>query len=86
VSGPSLEDPEYRRRVVRMTLTVSPLGFVLAYVLTLLQGASHTFSLAMGLVLFVGCLCAAALFHLRGSKAGNDVVIIRIILALLGRR
>ena len=86
MNGPSLEDPEYRRRVVRMTLMVSPLGFVLAYVLTLVQGASHAFSLAMGLVLFVGCLCAAALFHLRGSKSGNDVVIIRIILALLGRR
>lgn len=86
MSGPSLEDPEYRRRVVRMTLIMSPFGFVLAYVLALLQGASQGLSLFLGLVLFAGCLGAAALFHLRGSKAGNDVVIVRIILALLGRR
>lgn len=86
MNGPSLEDPEHRRRVVRTILIVSPLGFLIAYGLALLQGASQTLSLALGLILFVGCLCAATLFHFRGSKTGNDIFIIRIILALLGRR
>ncbi len=86
MNGPSLEDPEYRRRLVRTILIVSPLGFAIAYGLALLQGGSQKLSLLLGLIMFLGGLAAAALFHLRGSKAGKDVVFIRIILALLGRR
>lgn len=86
MSGPSLEDPDYRKRLVRTILVVSPLGFLIAYGLGRWQGGSQQLSVIMGAILFAGCLAAAALFHFRGSKAGNDVLIIRIILALLRQR
>jgi hypothetical protein len=83
---PSLDDPEYRRRVVRATVVLSPVGFLLAYLLGLVQGASQGVSLLLGVVMFVGCLGAAALFHLRGAEAGRDVTLITIVLRLLAGR
>jgi hypothetical protein len=83
---PSLDDAEYRRRVVRATVVLSPVGFVLCYVLGLVQGASQGVSLLLGAIMFVGCLGAAALFHLRGGHAGRDVTLIAIILRLIAGR
>jgi uncharacterized membrane protein YecN with MAPEG domain len=86
MSEPNLNDPNYRRRLVRALLLISPFGFGLCYLLAALQGAETWVALLLGAVMFFGCLGAAALFHSRGSKAGNDAVWIRFIFALIGRR
>ncbi len=81
-----VEDQEYWRRVVRSLVFISPFGFVLAYVLAAVQGATWKHSLLLGAVMFIGCLAAAGLFKLRGSKAAGDTVWLKLILALLARR
>jgi hypothetical protein len=86
MNEPNLNDPIYRGRLVRALLLISPFGFGLSYILAALQGAETWVALLLGAVMFFGCLGAAALFHLRGSKAGNDAVWIKVILALIGRR
>lgn len=83
--GP-VDDQEYWRRVVRSLVVISPFGFILAYVLAAVQGATWKLSLLMGVIMFFGCLAAAGLFKLRGSKAAGDTVLLKLILALLARR
>lgn len=83
---PTLDDPEYRRRVVRACLWVSPVGFLLAAFLGALQGASPAVCLLMGGVLALGCLGAAGLFHLRGSASARDAMWVIILLKLFGMR
>lgn len=81
-----IHDQEYWRRVVRSLVVISPFSFVLVYVLAAVQGATWKLSLLLGLTMFFGCLVAAGLFRLRGSKAAEDAIWLKLILALLVRR
>ncbi len=81
-----VDDQEYWRRVVRSLVFISPFSFVLAYILAAVQGATWKHSLLLGAIMFIGCLAAAGLFRLRGSKAAGDAVWLKLIFALLSRR
>lgn len=74
---------------LRLILWMVPFGFVLAYVLAWVQGAEQWLCLLLGAILALGTLGAAGVYRLRGSAAANDVVWVRIVLAIiagLGRR
>lgn len=83
---PTLDDPEYRRRIIRACIFVSPLGFAIAFLLGLFQGVSPEIALLMGLVLAAGCFGAAGLVHLRGTEAGKDVMWVIVLLKLFGMK
>jgi len=80
------DTPERWARVSKALLVISPFGAAFCYVLAALQGAQPIHSLVIAAIMFAGCLGAALLFHLRGSKAAGDAVWIRLILQLLARR
>lgn len=79
------ETPERRARVVRALLVLSPFTFVGCFLLAAVQGARWQDLLLIAVVGTAMCLGAAGLFHLRGSKAAEDVVWINILLRLFGR-
>lgn len=74
-----LDTPEGRRRMVRALVVISPFAFVLAYVLAWVQGAEPWYALLLGATLGVGCLIAAALFHVAGSNARHALWAIAIL-------
>ena len=80
------DTPERWARVSKALLVISPFGAAFCYILAALQGAQPIHCLIIAAVMFAGCLGAALLFHLRGSKAGGDMVWIQLILQLLARR
>lgn len=82
----SVDTPERWAHVSKALLVISPFGAAFCYILAALQGAQPIHSLVIAAVMLAGCLGAALLFHLRGSKAAGDAVWIRLILQLLARR
>lgn len=64
-----LDDPEKRRRVVRLLLMMSPGVFVFCYLLAWVQGAEPRHSLLIAAVGAAMTAGAAVAIHLFGSKA-----------------
>lgn len=79
------DTPERRQRVAALLLKLSPLMFVLCYVLAAIQGARWQDSLLIAVVGTIMCLGAAGLYKLRGSKSSGDLVWLNIILRLFSR-
>ena len=73
------------RHLAWLLLKLSPLAFVLCYVLAAVQGARWRDSLLIAVVGTLMCLGAAGLYKLRGSKAGSDMVWLNILLRLFTR-
>lgn len=80
------DDPEYWQRVVKALLVISPFAFVGTYLLAAIQGATWNVSLLLAAIMFAGCLAAAGLFKVRGSRAAGDAVWLKLLLVLLKRR
>lgn len=78
--------PEQINATVRCLLIASPLMFVGTYLLAAVQGAKPRECLLIAAVGLIGCLGAAGLYKLRGSKMAGDAVWIQAILRLLSRR
>jgi len=79
------DTPEQRRRIATLLLKLSPLMFVLCYVLAAVQGARWQDSLLVAVAGIFLCLGAAGLYALRGSKSADDLYWINLLLRLLGR-
>ncbi len=79
------DTPERQQRIASLLLKLSPLMFVLCYVLAAVQGARWQDSLLIAVVGTLMCLGAAGLYKLRGSKSAGDMVWISIILRLFTR-
>lgn len=84
VQGPR-DTPEQRQRVASLLLKLSPLMFVLCYVLAAVQGAKWQQSLLIAAVGTLMCLGAAGVYKLRGSKSADDLVWLNILLRLFTR-
>lgn len=84
VRGPR-DMPEQRQRVASLLLKLSPLMFVLCYVLAAVQGAKWQQSLLIAVVGTLMCLGAAGVYKLRGSKSADDLVWLNILLRLFTR-
>lgn len=84
VRGPR-DTPEQRQRVASLLLKLSPLMFVLCYVLAAVQGAKWQQSLLIAVVGTLMCLGAAGVYKLRGSKSADDLVWLNILLRLFVR-
>ena len=84
VRGPR-DMPEQRQRVASLLLKLSPLMFVLCYVLAAEQGAKWQQSLLIAVVGTLMCLGAAGVYKLRGSKSADDLVWLNILLRLFVR-
>ena len=84
VRGPR-DMPEQRQRVASLLLKLSPLMFVLCYVLAAVQGAKWQQSLLIAVVGTLMCLGAAGVYKLRGSKSADDLVWLNILLRLFVR-
>ncbi len=85
MTGSSYDTPEGRRRVVRALLVAAPFGFVGAYLLAAVQGAEPRHALLIAAVMLVGCLGAAALFHVAGTKSQYAVIAIALLRLLVRR-
>lgn len=79
------DTPEHRQRIAVLLLKLSPLMFVLCYVLSALQGAKWQHSLLIAVVGTLMCLGAAGIYKLRGSKSASDLVWLNILLRLFTR-
>lgn len=77
--------PEQRQRVASLLLKLSPLMFVLCYVLAAVQGAKWQQSLLIAVVGTLMCLGAAGVYKLRGSKSADDLFWLNILLRLFVR-
>ena len=84
VRGPR-DMPEQRQRVASLLLKLSPLMFVLCYVLAAVQGAKWQQSLLIAVVGTLMCLGAAGGYKLRGSKSADDLFWLNILLRLFVR-
>lgn len=84
VRGPR-DTPEQRQRVASLLLKLSPLMFVLCYVLAAVQGAKWQQSLLIAVVGTLMCLGAAGVYKLRGSKSADDLFWLNILLRLFVR-
>jgi hypothetical protein len=84
VRGPR-DMPEQRQRVASLLLKLSPLMFVLCYVLAAVQGAKWQQSLLIAVVGTLMCLGAAGVYKLRGSKSADDLFWLNILLRLFVR-
>jgi len=78
--------PERQARLVKVLLVISPFGAAFSYGLAAIQRAEPGTCALLAGITFVGCIGAALLVHLRGSKAGSDAGWIALILRLLARR
>jgi hypothetical protein len=78
--------PERQAHLVKVLLVVSPFAAAFCYWLAWIQGAEPSSSALIAGVMFAGCIGAALLVHLRGSKAAGDAGWIALILALITRR
>lgn len=79
------DTPEQRQRIAVLLLKLSPLMFILCYVLAAVQGAKWQHSLLIAVVGTAMCLGAAGLYKLRGSKSTSDLVWLNILLRLFTR-
>lgn len=79
------DTPEQRLRIAALLLKLTPLMFVLCYVLAAVQGARWQDSLLIAVVGTAMCLGAAGLYKLRGSKSADDVGWITLVLRLFSR-
>ncbi len=84
VRGPR-DMPEQRQRFASLLLKLSPLMFVLCYVLAAVQGAKWQQSLLIAVVGTLMCLGAAGVYKLRGSKSADDLFWLNILLRLFVR-
>lgn len=78
------DTPEQRQRIAALLLKLSPLMFVLCYVLAAVQGAKWQHSLLIAVVALM-CIGAAGIYKLRGSKSASDFVWLNILLRLFTR-
>lgn len=79
------DTPEQRQRTAALLLKLSPVMFVLCYLLTAVQGAKWQNSLLIAVVGTAMRLGAAGLYKLRGTKSTGDLVWINILLRLFTR-
>lgn len=79
------DTPEQRQRIASLLLKLSPLMFVLCYVLAAVQGARWQHSLLIAVVGTAMCLGAAGLYKMRGSRSAGDLVWINALLRLFTR-
>lgn len=79
------DTPEHRQRIASLLLRLSPLMFVLSYLLAAVQGAKWQHSLLIAVVGTALCLGAAGLYKLRGAKSVRDLFWINILLRLFTR-
>jgi hypothetical protein len=79
------DTPEQRQRVASLLFKLSPLMFILCYVLAAVQGAQWQHSLLIAVVGTAMCLGWAGLYKLRGSKSTGDLVWVNILLRLFSR-
>lgn len=79
------DTPEQRQRIALLLLKLSPLMFVLCYLLSAVQGAKWQHSLLIAVVGTLMCLGAAGIYKLRGSKSADDLVWLNILLRLFTR-
>ena len=86
MTEPDEMSPEQRAKAVKALLIISPFGAAFCYLLAAIQKAEPWARALIAGVMLVGCLGAALLIHLRGSKAGGDAAWIAMILRLLSRR
>ena len=81
-----LDDPVRRARGVRALLIMSPIGFVMTYLLAWVQGAAPSHAALLGGIILAGCLASAFEITLMGSKSATVLLLVRILLALVPRR
>ncbi len=79
------DTPEQRQRIAVLLLKLSPLMFVLCYVLAAVQGAKWQHSLLIAVVGALMCIGAAGIYKLRGSRSASDFVWLNILLRLFTR-
>jgi hypothetical protein len=79
------DTPEPRQRTAALLLKLSPVMFVLCYLLAAVQGAKWQHSLLIAVVGTAMCLGAAGLYKLRGSRSAGDLFWLNIILRLFTR-
>lgn len=79
------DTPERRQRIASLLLKLSPVMFVLCYLLAAVQGTKWQHSLLIAVVGTLMCLGAAGLHKLRGSKSADDLVWLNILLRLFTR-
>ena len=85
-SLPAPGTPAYYARMARVTLVIAPFGAAFTILLAKLQGGDTVTALSIGAIMLVATLFAAALLHVRGSKAGSDAGWIILLLRLFVRR
>lgn len=81
-----LDDPVRKAKVVRLLLILTPVCFVLCYLLSWVQGAETRICVLIGAVAAVMCAAAAGVIHLMGSKSWMALVAVKIALLLIGKR
>ncbi len=79
------DTPERRQRIASLLFKLSPVMFVLCYMLAAVQGTKWQHSLLIAVVGTLMCLGAAGLHKLRGSKSADDLVWLNILLRLFTR-
>lgn len=80
---PSPFGTEYRPKVVRLLIYMSPVMFVFSYVLTWAQSTEQWVCLLIAFISFAGCLAAAGVYRLRGEAATGDARWLAVILAVI---
>ncbi|AVO46477.1 hypothetical protein C6569_16220 [Phreatobacter cathodiphilus] len=78
-----LDDPLVKKRLVKVLLVLTPVAFVLCWVLAALQGASARDSTIIGGVAAIGTFGAALSIGFLGSGARWVLTAVVVILALL---
>ena len=82
--------PEKAQAVARLLFILTPVSFVLCWVLAAVQGADMRTCLIISAAGALMCFAAALLFKLRGAAATSDAVwiqvILNIVMALTRRR
>ena len=81
-----LDDPEKRRKVVRLLLILSPFSFALCFFLALVQGAEPRHCLLIGAIGGAVCLVAAPVIHVMGSKSWIALAVVQLALMLALRK
>lgn len=82
----SLDDPVRKARVVRALLWMTPVAFVLCYVLAAVQGAEAKHSLLIAVVGAGMSLSAAFVINLMGSKSWIALVMLKVALMLVAKK
>lgn len=80
----SAEDtPQARARIVRLFLILTPVSFVLGFLLAILQRAAWPYAALIGAVGALGCLICAGAYQLMGPASKNLLYIASAGLALI---